>query len=612
MKKRITLLTLVLGFFAQAQVKIGNNQTFFTSPNALLELEATTKALLITRVANTAAIATPTNGMMIYDLSSNCVKGYQNGAWTDCGFILASTNGTATVSSWSCNTASNGGLGVGTSVTSVTQTVTASVTAVGTYNISTTANGVTFAGSGTFANTGTQNIILTATGTPLAIGTNAFTLNTTPNCSFNRTTENISNDCNLNGFAGTYKAATAFTGANTFTVTVKNTSGSSATIAFANADLVLSGASAGLTVTATSPASVTLSVGQSQLITYTLSGTPAACGALIATWTKTSLTCTKTINITPSFINCASGSWTTGPIPNPATTGLINGTAYLGSYSIPYTGGGCNVAAESISINGLTFSTPATTLTSSGNIIYSLSGTYTGGGGIVTFNTSYGCSVNIGTYLLSCNAIKTANPTATDGIYFIDPDGAAAGFAPMQAQCDMTTDGGGWTLILNYLHLGGTNPVNNESRTTLPIIGSSTLGVDESANTSTWGGASLALKTAISYSSMIFYGKTSSHTRLMNFKTSLSGVITYSKTGNTGDFTGIQTSFTPLTGHTSTIPASANSFFNGQGVNALTSFPMFKSDATGSWGIYGFSTRWEVDDWPNSAANSTLHRVWVR
>jgi uncharacterized protein (TIGR02145 family) len=59
---------------------------------------------------------------------------------------------------------------------------------VGTYSISTTANGVTFAGSGTFAGTGAQNIVLTASGTPTAAGSNTFTLNTTPNCGFSRTT----------------------------------------------------------------------------------------------------------------------------------------------------------------------------------------------------------------------------------------------------------------------------------------------------------------------------------------------------------------------------------------------------------------------------------------
>jgi hypothetical protein len=77
----------------------------------------------------------------------------------------------------------------GIAVSGVTQTLTATVTKVGTYSISTTANGVTFAGSGTFSATGAQNIVLTATGTPTAAGSNSFTLNTTPNCSFSRTVQ---------------------------------------------------------------------------------------------------------------------------------------------------------------------------------------------------------------------------------------------------------------------------------------------------------------------------------------------------------------------------------------------------------------------------------------
>jgi uncharacterized protein (TIGR02145 family) len=103
-------------------------------------------------------------------------------------FSDPSSNGTAVVSAYTCSTASAGTMTSGIVVSGVTQTITATVTTVGTYAISTTANGVTFAASGTFAGTGSQNIVLTATGTPTAAGTNSFTLDTTPNCSFSRTT----------------------------------------------------------------------------------------------------------------------------------------------------------------------------------------------------------------------------------------------------------------------------------------------------------------------------------------------------------------------------------------------------------------------------------------
>ena len=56
----------------------------------------------------------------------------------------------------------------------------------------------------------------------------------------------------------------------------------------------------------------------------------------------------------------------------------------------------------------------------------------------------------------SCLDVLLDDPLATDDVYTIDTDGAGA-LAPIDVWCDLTTDGGGWTLILRTTNDGAAN-----------------------------------------------------------------------------------------------------------------------------------------------------------
>lgn len=67
-----------------------------------------------------------------------------------------------------------------------------------------------------------------------------------------------------------------------------------------------------------------------------------------------------------------------------------------------------------------------------------------------------------GTYR-SCLDHLRANPAASSGKYTIDPDGTTGGYPAIDVYCDMTTDGGGWTLVWSNTQNGTNKPTTNIS-----------------------------------------------------------------------------------------------------------------------------------------------------
>ncbi|MBZ9788460.1 T9SS type A sorting domain-containing protein, partial [Psychroflexus sp. CAK57W] len=174
------------------------------------------------------------------------------------------------------------------------------------------------------------------------------------------------------------------------------------------------------------------------------------------------------------------------------------------------------------------------------------------------------------------------------------------------------SEGGGWVLILQYVHEGGTNPDLNSiaENADLPIGSSAALGTDESSDLTKWGHAGNARTANLTGADELrFYGETSGHSRIIHFKTDQG--LSYFTSGTGNIYTTIAANFTALTGHTANIPLATNNGDINRGGLALTEFPFY---TTGNyhWGIKGRGNRWEVDDFPGNESRSTIHRVWIR
>lgn len=174
-----------------------------------------------------------------------------------------------------------------------------------------------------------------------------------------------------------------------------------------------------------------------------------------------------------------------------------------------------------------------------------------------------------------------------------------------------SSHGGGWLLILQYVHDGGTNPVlvDKNFPQNLPILSTAALGADESADATRWGEMTSAfLRKFPDLTANIefrLYAITSAHNRVIHFRTK---ALTAKFRDNTSNYNGVRDNSILLPDHTALIPQYSDSYYTEQN---LHNFPFYIGGQR-HWGIRGLGNRWEVDDYPANSNFDTIHRVWAR
>jgi hypothetical protein len=394
------LLALLISFATiyevEAQVGIG---TTLPEPDAILELKSTSKALLVTRVADVEAVVNPVNGMIVYDISLQCIRSFQKGVWSECGSVV-----TPEVLTLECgNITVNGSLIAGTAASSVTVTLPYTGGNAGNYSgqilSSTGVTGLTATLFGGVLDNGAGTVLYTITGTPNSAGTASFSASLGGQiCTFDVTVVSGGPQVSTLNCAGAALTGTltSNTTANGVFVTIGYTGGNGNVY---NPQLIQSTGVTGLTAFLNSG---TLTNGAGGTIVFSITGTPANTGVATFPLTFGGQSCNFSVNIAASpaiinFIDCNAGS--TGG-------NFTQGQSASGTQTATYSGGnGANYAATSIAssgVSGLTANLAAGTLANGdSSLLFTITGTPASSGT---------ARFNINLFGSSCFFTRTVNP----------------------------------------------------------------------------------------------------------------------------------------------------------------------------------------------------------